>query len=113
MGAPLISRRCSCDLGYRPDERGGAFRHPERQAIFVGDLIDRGPEQLRVLATVKAMVDAGSAQIVMGNHEFNAVAYATEHPVGSGCYLRPHNEKNNRSAARSGDTEPACPDWAG
>jgi hypothetical protein len=23
------------------------------------------------------MVDAGSAQIVMGNHEFNAIAYAT------------------------------------
>jgi hypothetical protein len=83
------------DLGYRPDGPGGAFRHPQRQAIFVGDLIDRGPEQLRVLATVKAMVDAGSAQIVMGNHEFNAVAYATEYPAGSGHYLRPHNEKNN------------------
>jgi hypothetical protein len=83
------------DLGYRPDGPGGAFRHPQRQAIFVGDLIDRGPEQLRVLTTVKAMVDAGSAQIVMGNHEFNAVAYATEHPAGSGHYLRPHSEKNN------------------
>ena len=44
---------------------------------------------------MKAMVDTGSAQIVMGNHEFNAVAYATEHPAGSGQYLRPHNEKNN------------------
>jgi hypothetical protein len=21
------------DLGYRPDERGGAFRHPQRQAV--------------------------------------------------------------------------------
>ena len=69
-------------LGY---ERGvdGAYRHQERQAIFVGDLIDRGPDQLRVLQTVKTMVDAGSAQMVLGNHEFNALAYATEWPAGS------------------------------
>jgi Calcineurin-like phosphoesterase len=84
------------DLGYQPDERTGAYQHPQRQAIFVGDLIDRGDQQLRVLETVKAMVDAGSAQIVMGNHEFNAIAYATEHPAGSGQYLRRHSEKNTR-----------------
>lgn len=81
------------DLGYAPDETG-AYRHPERRAVFVGDLIDRGPEQLRVLEIVKPMVDSGSAQIVMGNHEFNAIAYHTEHPERSGEYLRPHNEKN-------------------
>jgi hypothetical protein len=39
------------------------------------------------------MVEAGSAQIVLGNHEFNAVAYAT--PDGRGDHLRPHNEKND------------------
>ena len=52
----------------------------ECRATFVGDLIDRGPDQLRVLKTVKAMVDAGSAQMVLGNHEFNALAYATGGP---------------------------------
>jgi hypothetical protein len=83
------------DLGYQLDD-GGAYRHPRRQAIFVGDLIDRGPQQLRVLDIVKAMVDAGAAQIVMGNHEFNAIAYATEHPAGSGQYLRRHDEKNEK-----------------
>jgi len=60
-------------LGYETGA-SGEYRHPERQAIFVGDLIDRGGEQLRVLEVVKAMVDAGSALIVMGNHEFNALA---------------------------------------
>ena len=40
------------------------------------------------------MVDAGSAQIVMGNHEFNAIAYGTPHPDGSGRFLRPHSDKN-------------------
>lgn len=80
------------NLGYRND--AGAYRHPERQALFVGDLIDRGAEQLRVLEIVKSMVDAGTAQIVMGNHEFNAIAYHTEHPASPGEHLRPHTSKN-------------------
>ncbi|BBX48066.1 metallophosphoesterase [Mycobacterium cookii] len=84
------------DLGYQLESSTGAYRHPKRQAIFVGDLIDRGTGQLRVLEIVKAMVDTDAAQIVMGNHEFNAIAYATEHPAGSGQHLRRHNEKNTK-----------------
>lgn len=83
------------DLGYRPDAPNSAYVHPDRTAIFVGDLIDRGPEQLRVLEVAEAMSDAGSAQVVMGNHEFNAIAYATEWPAGSGNHLRPHSVKND------------------
>jgi calcineurin-like phosphoesterase family protein len=79
-------------LGYRVNQASGAYAHPTRQAIFVGDLVDRGPAQLEVLRIVKGMVDAGSAQIVMGNHEFNAIAYDT--PAPGGDFLRPHSEKN-------------------
>lgn len=82
------------ELGYQ--HKDGTFTNPERQAIFVGDLVDRGSEQLRVLEIVKDMVDGGHAQIVMGNHEFNAIGYATEHPAGSGRHLREHSDKNNR-----------------
>ena len=81
-------------LGYHPDGPNGAYRHPERTVVFVGDLIDRDPEQLRVLEVVKAMAGTGSAQVAMGNHEFNAIAYATEWPAGSGTFLRPHTAKN-------------------
>lgn len=81
-------------LGYKPDA-AGTYRHPVRMAVFVGDLIDRGPEQVRTLEIVKAMVDGGSAHIVMGNHEFNALAYATERPGHPGSFLREHNKKNN------------------
>lgn len=80
-------------LDYRVDATG-VYAHPTRQAIFAGDLVDRGPAQLEVLRIVKGMVDAGSAQVVMGNHEFNAVAYDT--PAPGGDYLRPRTEKNTK-----------------
>jgi len=88
-------RRLLGALGYTVDDTGGAYRHPERRAVFIGDLIDRGPEQREVLQLVKAMVDGGSAQVVLGNHEFNAIAYATQDPHHSGEFLRPHTDKNN------------------
>lgn len=84
------------EMGYRVSSESGAYHHPSRTAIFVGDLIDRGPEHLRVLEIVTAMVDAGSARMVLGNHEFNALAYATEAPGRPGTYLRPHSEKNSQ-----------------
>lgn len=83
-------------LGYRTVGGSGEHRHPDRTAVFVGDLIDRGDEQLRVLEVIKAMVDGGSARIVMGNHEFNALAYHTEWPKGSGKFLRAHDDPSNR-----------------
>lgn len=88
-------------LGYEREGGTGPYRHGHRQAIFVGDLIDRGPQQRRVLQTVKAMVDGGSAQMVLGNHEFNALAYATEWPTGSGKYLRPHDDPNDPWAEKN------------
>lgn len=44
--------------------------HPEgRTAVFVGDLVDRGPDTPGVLRRVMGMVAAGSALCVPGNHE--------------------------------------------
>jgi hypothetical protein len=73
-------------LGYRI--RDGAYRHPERAAIFVGDFIDRGPRQLDSVMTVRRMVEAGSAQAIMGNHEFNAIAWQMPDPDAPGEFLR-------------------------
>jgi hypothetical protein len=68
------------------------WQHPERIAIFVGDYIDRGPEIRETLFIVKNMVDAGTALAIMGNHEYNALAFAYHHPEGG--HIRRHNDKN-------------------
>ncbi|MFF0544447.1 polynucleotide kinase-phosphatase [Nocardia thailandica] len=62
------------DLGWRliRDERGRPVdaTHPEgRQAVFVGDLVDRGPDSPGVLRLVMGMHASGAALCVPGNHE--------------------------------------------
>ncbi|PNY82921.1 polynucleotide kinase-phosphatase [Deinococcus koreensis] len=42
---------------------------PGRTALFVGDLVDRGPDSVGVLRLVMGMVHAGTALMVPGNHE--------------------------------------------
>lgn len=79
-------------LGYR--QAHGAYQHPERQVIFLGDFIDRGPKIRQVLEIVRAMIEEGKAQAVMGNHELNALAYHTEDPEARGEFLRRHSDKN-------------------
>lgn len=61
-------------LGYTMvrDDAGRAVdaTHPEgRRALFLGDLVDRGPDSPGVLRLVMGMVDAGHALAVPGNHE--------------------------------------------
>lgn len=64
-------------LGYQlsfsgePGERSYEVKPPfGRRAIFLGDLVDRGPRSPDVLRLVKSMMEAGTAYCVIGNHEF-------------------------------------------
>src|SRR5436190_11817384 len=79
-------------LGYWKAQ--GAYGHPERKVIFLGDFIDRGPKIRQVLEIVRPMIEEDKALTVMGNHELNALAYHTEDPESPGEYLRPHSDKN-------------------
>jgi hypothetical protein len=68
-------------LGY--DEFG---RHPAgRRLVFVGDLCDRGPDSIGVIDRVRAWIDAGRAQCVLGNHELNLLRGA--HKDGNGWFF--------------------------
>jgi polynucleotide kinase-phosphatase len=55
-------------LGWWVSDDGAT--HPQgRTAVFVGDLVDRGPDSPGVLRLVMGMVAAGTALCVAGNHE--------------------------------------------
>ena len=61
-------------LGYGYTERDAhyprIYRHPEgRKAVFLGDLMDRGPRNLDVYGLVRNMLEAGAALCVPGNHD--------------------------------------------
>lgn len=50
--------------------------HPQgRKVIFVGDLVDRGPDSPGVLELVRDMVQAGQAFAVCGNHDQKLIRY--------------------------------------
>lgn len=74
-------------LGYRRD--GDSFVPPPgRTALFLGDLIDTKPGHpypggvRSVLRAVKVLCDRGHAQVLMGNHELNALYFHSRGPHG-------------------------------
>ncbi|WP_225808309.1 polynucleotide kinase-phosphatase [Streptomyces spinosus] len=62
---------CSAELEALLAKLGYADgAHPDgRTAVFVGDLVDRGPDSPGVLRRVMSMVKSGNALCVPGNHE--------------------------------------------
>ncbi|HVE91493.1 MAG TPA: polynucleotide kinase-phosphatase [Actinomycetota bacterium] len=69
-------------LGYEVTEvrpgagldSGPVYAHPEgRRAVFLGDLVDRGPRVCDTLRLVRNMVGSGSALCVPGNHDVKLV----------------------------------------
>jgi polynucleotide kinase-phosphatase len=69
-------------LGYsiseNDDDRSFGFdvKAPEgRTAVFLGDLVDRGPDSPSVLKLVMSMVKAGTAYCVPGNHDMKLQKY--------------------------------------
>ncbi len=75
-------------LGYAMTD--GVYQHPERKPVFVGDLIDGGTQNRRVIEVIRPMVNLGHAHAVMGNHEYNAICYHTRKSATN--WLRPHNQ---------------------
>ncbi|MBA2500186.1 MAG: metallophosphoesterase, partial [Chitinophagaceae bacterium] len=72
----------------------GVWQHANRKVIFLGDYIDRGPEIRETLHIVRSMSESGNAIALLGNHEYNAMAYHFQ--ISDGSFLRPHSDKNEK-----------------
>lgn len=76
------------NLGYDKDGN-----HPEgRKLVFVGDLVDRGPDSPAVIKFVKHLIDQGNAQAILGNHELNLLQLKAKD--GAGWYFSERFEKD-------------------
>ena len=63
-------------LGY-----DGNGNHPEnRKLVFVGDLVDRGPNSIAVFELVRRFVKQKNAQTILGNHELNLLVPDPDEP---------------------------------
>ena len=78
-------------MDYRLSQ--GIWQHSSRKVIFVGDYIDRGPAIRETLSIVHNMKENGQAIALMGNHEYNALAY--NYKLSNGSFLREHNDLHN------------------
>jgi len=90
-------------LGYRGrGEHAGA-----RRLVFIGDLCDRGPDSPAVIRRVREMVEAGTAQCLLGNHEVNIMRGARKQANGW-FFEKDHDRERGRfttSRSTTDDTE--------
>lgn len=81
-------------LGHDPRRN----RHPEgRRLVFVGDLVDRGPDSPAVIDTVRDLCGRGMAQCVLGNHELNLLR--NDAKEGNAWFLRPDHAEQQPGGA--------------
>ena len=69
-------------LGYQVTDALEVIAPPGRTAVFLGDLVDRGPDSAGVLRLVMGMAAAGTALCVCGNHDAKLRRALTGHRVG-------------------------------
>jgi len=74
-----------------------------RRFIFVGDLVNRGPQSLATLRAVKTMVDGGQAVALLGNHDLHLLA------VDAG--IRPQHDSDTLQAILDAPDRRALIDW--
>lgn len=68
-------------LGYRRDEKNIYAHSESRRVVFLGDLVDRGPDSVGVLGLAMNMLEAGRAFWVPGNHDDKFYRYLKGNPV--------------------------------
>jgi Calcineurin-like phosphoesterase len=84
-------------LGYTHTASGWKAPSSEHRLVFLGDLIDRGPQQRGVVDRVRALEGAGIADRVLGNHEMNALHWVMEHEGGFARAHTPSNQAHHQA----------------
>ncbi len=101
----LLGYQLILDSGGRPVDAA----HPDgRTAVFVGDLVDRGPDSPGVLRLVMGMTAAGHARAVPGNHENKLVRALSGRQVQVSHGLA---ETLDQLAAEPAEFQAAVKDW--
>lgn len=75
----------------------------DARLIFVGDLVNRGPQSLHCLRRVKALTDTGRAQVVLGNHDLHLLAVAAG--------IRPQHNDDTLTEVLDAPDRDALLDW--
>src|SRR5262245_57431388 len=84
-------------LGYRDDGS-----HPDdRRLVFVGDVVDRGPDSPAVLELLMKLVEEEHAYCVLGNHDLNLVL--EEKRVNNYWWNKPDRVNPNQRPVRDED----------
>jgi Calcineurin-like phosphoesterase len=69
--------------------------HPSgRTLVFIGDLVDRGPDSPGVVDLVRAMVATAGARAVLGNHEVNLLR--SERKLGNNWFWNEETARDSR-----------------
>ncbi|HEY9278803.1 MAG TPA: metallophosphoesterase [Eoetvoesiella sp.] len=80
-------------------------RHPQnRKLVFVGDLVDRGPDSHGVVRLVQSLVEQGNAYTILGNHELNLLI--DDIKDGSGWFFDERLEQDLKNYAPFRRTPP-------
>lgn len=79
--------------GFQRDADDRWFHPSNTKAVFLGDFIDGGNENRKVIQTVRSMMEDKFAVAIMGNHELNAILYHTPRNDREG-WLRDRSKKN-------------------
>jgi hypothetical protein len=98
---PLIALLAA--LGY-----GSRGEHPRgRRLVFVGDLVDKGPDSPAVVDLAMDLVKRGLAQWVMGNHELNLLR---EEPKAGNAWLLDPTRKEQKQGGEFSHSRVASPE---
>ena len=82
-------------LGWH--KKKGSWKHfdKQRRIIFLGDFIDRGKQNRKVLLLIRKLEELNLAYVILGNHELNAIYFHSKNPT-TGLPLRKHTLENTQ-----------------